>query len=74
MLLAFTHTAHVIALTCADLNIIPADTTTQTAGTYVVTIENEHGTDQCSATLIVTQDAKEMEDWISQLKKAYVHA
>lgn len=48
------------------------DATTATAGTYVVTIENEHGSDKCSATLIVTEDEKEMEDWISQLKKAWV--
>lgn len=47
-----------------------AGATTQSAGTYVVTIENEHGSEKCSATLIVTQDAKEMEDWMSQLKKA----
>lgn len=46
------------------------DAKVNTAGTYNVTIENEHGTDSCSATIIVTQDEKEMEDWISQLKHA----
>ena len=45
-------------------NIKPKD-----AGTYTVTIENEFGSDSCPATLMVTKDAAEAEDWAKSLKK-----
>ena len=39
------------------------------AGTYTVTISNEFGSDNCSATLIVTDKPEEVEDWKAMLKK-----
>ena len=39
------------------------------AGTYTVVITNKFGSEQCPATLMVTEDAKEAEDWASSLKK-----
>jgi len=40
------------------------------AGTYTVTIENKFGSDTCPATLMVTDNADEVQDWKAQLKKA----
>lgn len=42
------------------------------AGTYTVTITNDFGSDSCSATLIVTDKAEEVEDWKAHLKKTLV--
>jgi len=39
------------------------------AGTYTVTIVNKFGTDTCPATLMVTDNADEVQDWKAQLKK-----
>lgn len=50
--------------------MLSADAKRQTAGTYTVSAENENGCEKCSVTLIVTEDEKEMEDWLSQLKRA----
>jgi hypothetical protein len=39
------------------------------AGTYTCKISNEHGSDDCSCTLIVTDDESLVTDWQDQLKK-----
>ena len=38
------------------------------AGTYTVTITNEYGSDSCPATLMVTNNVEEVQDWKAQLK------
>ncbi|XP_023933258.1 titin isoform X1 [Lingula anatina] len=42
--------------------------TSKDAGTYTVTLKNDKGVEECSATLIVTDDSEAMEDWRAQLK------
>lgn len=41
------------------------------AGTYTVTATNEHGAEQEAATLIVTSNAEEAEDWKAALKHRF---
>ena len=38
------------------------------AGTYTVTISNEFGSDSAPATLMVTDNEEEAQDWQSSLK------
>ena len=38
------------------------------AGTYTVTVSNEHGSEQAPATLMVTDKLEEVLDWKAQLK------
>ena len=46
-----------------------ADTKTKDAGTYTVTVSNEHGSDAAPATLMVTDKEEEVTDWKAALKK-----
>ncbi len=39
------------------------------AGTYTVTITNEHGSETAPATLMVTDQVEEAQDWQASLKK-----
>ena len=41
------------------------------AGTYTVTISNHFATEACPATLMITKNAEEVEDWAASLKKTY---
>ena len=45
-----------------------SDIKTNNAGTYLVSATNEHGTAEAPATLIVTDNPEEAEDWLKQLK------
>ena len=44
------------------------DIKSKEAGTYTVTATNEHGSEQTAATLIVTSNPEEAEDWKASLK------
>ena len=49
---------------CEILNV-----TKKQGGSYQITITNEHGTETCPASLTVTEDASEAEDWKASLKR-----
>ena len=47
------------------------DVKSKDAGTYTVTASNEHGSEQCPASMMITTKAEEVNDYKSQLKKRY---
>ena len=47
-------------------------TVKKNAGTYTIAITNKFSTAKCPATVIITADPKEAEDWSAGLKTRYI--